>query len=268
MTPLWCVFVTSHIIHAGAPFVKYGKDIRKYRRILYLIVVLYIRLNLVQIFADFLDVELPQLTQCVRLSHNVSDFHQIAGTRIVFCKGNRHVVVAVQFLYNDARTDGVPLQTDHEIADGRAVACLNDAGIIVSAEHLLRKVKRAVPALLKREARVVRQIGKMHTFKTGKRVFLADVDVGADINQFVKYQIAGAQKLTDGSTVEIAQIQDADFTAQGGNIVNDVFGFGFPDCKFVLQGIKLFDRFNECLDGKGGGDGGHLHGGDGREGGE
>ncbi len=66
----------------------------------------------------------------------------------------------------------------------------------------------------------------------------------------MKLDLIGIQELHDRLAVKLAQIQNADLTAQICHIVNDLPRLCLFDRKFVLGSIHILDHLHKCLDRK------------------
>lgn len=84
-----------------------------------------------------------------------------------------------------------------------------------------------------------------------QRVAFPQVHIGVAGNQGRHLQIPGVQQLHHGPAVEIVQVQDADFAAGGGHVVDHVPGAGLPDGKLVFRHVEGPGQLHEGLHRKG-----------------
>ena len=71
---------------------------------------------------------------------------------------------------------------------------------------------------------------------------LSDISEGKYEDIYSKYFVGG------GTPYYITQVEDTDFASSGGDIINDLTGFCFPDREFIFVSIEMLDHFNKALD--------------------
>ena len=127
---------------------------------------------------------------------------------------------------------------------------MNQPGIILRGHQLFGKVEGVV-ALLKGQAGVGLQVLQGDGAPPGQGMLLPQVDKGAAVDQRVKDQPLLVQQLQQGLPVALVQIQDADFAAEAGHVLDHLPGAGFPDGQLVFRHVHVGRGFHKGLDGEG-----------------
>lgn len=84
---------------------------------------------------------------CQRTQRQLAALDEADGHGLVAVQRHSSVVVAIEFGADDAGAEGVGVQAAHEIEHGGAIVCLDQALVMIGAEHFLSEVKRVVFAL-------------------------------------------------------------------------------------------------------------------------
>ena len=79
---------------------------------------------------------------------------------------------------------------------------------------------------------------------------LPQIDIGVTGNQLVKFKIVGIEQFHHDLSIKIAYIEDADFTFQSADIINDIPCLCLPDGKFIFGDIESFHHLNKGFYGK------------------
>ena len=113
-----------------------------------------------EIGLQFADILFANVRNQHILPDDVADVHVARAVHGIGAEGYRHIVVAVELFADDAGTEGVAVQADHQVQHRGAVVGLDGAGVFVGAEDFLRKIEGACIALLKGKAGIFAQFVK------------------------------------------------------------------------------------------------------------
>ena len=152
---------------------------------------------------------------------------------------------------DNAGAKRVTIEAHHQVQHGGTVVRLDGLVVFVCTQDFFGEVVVAAFALFKRKARVFGQVFEIHVRLFGERVVFPHVGVGLAINQFLENKVVFLEQVGDVLAVEIAQVDDADFAAEAGYIVDDFFCLCFADGEFVIVDVEFLGHVHERLDGKG-----------------
>ena len=116
------------------------------------------------------------------------------------------IVRSVQLLAEDAGTERVGIEPDHEVQEGRPVRSFDDLTVMVSAVDFFRQIKGLILALVKAQTRIRFEIFKGERLSARERVALCEEDVCAASEEFSEIQIVLVEDLHENIPVEIVQI--------------------------------------------------------------
>ena len=201
-----------------------------------------------EIFFHLADVDAADGAEHKVLFGDVADFHRavVFAFRVLERHGN--VIGTVDFFANDAGAKRITVETHHQVEHCGAVVCLNGFVVLVCTQDFFGEVIVTAFALFKRKARVIRKVFKVHVRLVGEWIVFPHVGVSLAINQLLENEIVFLEQIRDVLAVEIAQVDDADFTAEARHVIDDFFGLCFADGEFVIIDVELFGHVHEGLD--------------------
>lgn len=180
-------------------------------------------------------------------AHHVTDRHLVVNIKAL-----RDDVLAVKFVADDARANGVAVKTDEQVEKRGAVADFDVSRAIEidSGKRFFGKVKRVEIALFISQVRKRLEICERDFFLFRKRIARRHKHMKWGCKEWLKYEIVLLDELADDLFVFIAEIKHAHFAFHFGDIVNNFIGLRFTKRKVVTRATELANNIDKCIHGK------------------
>lgn len=181
-------------------------------------------------------------------AHNVTDGHFIVDIEAL-CDD----VLAVEFVADDARANGVAIQTDKQVEKCSAVADfdVSRAVEIDGCEWFFGKVERVEIALFVSQVREWLEVCQRDFFFFRKWIARRHKHVKRGCKKRFKYEVILLYELRDNLFVFITEVEHAHFAFHFGNIVNDFICLRFTERKVVAGATELADNIDKRVYRKG-----------------
>lgn len=108
-----------------------------------------------------------------------------------------------------------------------------------SQSDLLREMHHAVLPLVVSYKRVFPEHIQRQGGIAAQRVFFPQENIGGELSQLIKAQIAGIKELLHGIEIMLVDTQDAELTAPGRHIVYDLMGRALADGNVIMPELKI-----------------------------
>ena len=158
--------------------------------------------------------------------------------------------LAVQLGRDNARANGIAIQTDYQVEQRGAVAHANVLGAVQGGENLLGEVKRIEVPLLVGEIGVVLQVVEGDAVATRQRVRRREKHMRLGAEKRRELQLVLAQHLLDHLAIARAQVQDAQLAFHVRDVLDDLVRLFLAQGKVVARGVKLPNHVDKRIDRK------------------
>ena len=168
-----------------------------------------------------------------------------------FLEGHGDDAGSVQFLVDDPAAHGIAVEPDQQVEQGGPVSDPDVFAADQGAEDLFGKIEGVVVSLDVRQVGIGSQFFHGNAVPSRQGVGRVEEHMGPGHEQFPEHQVVGLEDFLEDGFVESIVVQDADFTAHVGHIVDDGVGLGLLEAEIVGIAPVLFDQIHKGVHRKG-----------------
>ena len=162
-------------------------------------------------------------------------------------------VLAVEFVANDAGTDGVSVQSDEQVKECSAVADFDVSRAIEvdGGEGFFGKVERVEIALFVSEVREGFEVIEGDSVFFRERILGRHEHMQGCREERFEHEVVFLDELADDFFVFVAEVEHADFAFHFGDVVNDFVCLRLAESKVVAGAAEFADDIDERVHRKG-----------------